>query len=121
VSLSLAIAVAPIGLSKTTELDGDQVLDFYWMDPIDAAKRFISKPKFAGKVYTRYEQQDSVCRPGKRAFGRANSGLIFQSAQYIDMFSAPLLFLFYADKAFSGKHRTHHPIYSKFHFHAKYV
>ena len=25
-------------------LDGDQVLDFYWIDPIDAAKRFISKP-----------------------------------------------------------------------------
>jgi hypothetical protein len=91
------------------------------MDPIDAAKRFISKPKFAGKLYTSYEQQDSVRRPGKRAFGRANSGLVFQSAQYIDMFSAPLLLLFYADKTFSGKHRTHHPIYSKFYFHAKYV
>jgi hypothetical protein len=24
-------------------------LDFYWIDPIEAAKRFISKPKFAGK------------------------------------------------------------------------
>ena len=32
------------------ELDGDQVLDFFWIDPIDAAKRFISKPKFAGKL-----------------------------------------------------------------------
>ncbi len=28
----------------TADLDGDQVLDFYWVDPIDAAKRFIIKP-----------------------------------------------------------------------------
>jgi hypothetical protein len=57
-------------------MDGDQVLDFYRMDPIEAAKRFISKPKFAGKLYTKNERQDSasVRRPGKRAFGRANSG-----------------------------------------------
>jgi hypothetical protein len=48
-------------------MDGDQVLDFYWIDPIDAAKRFISKPKFAGKLYTKFERQDSVRRPGKRA------------------------------------------------------
>jgi len=27
--------------------------------------------------------------------------------------SSPLLLLFYADKSYSGKHRTHHPIYSK--------
>jgi hypothetical protein len=32
----------------------------------------------------------------------------------VDPFSAPLLLLFYADKTFSGKHRCHHPIYSKF-------
>ncbi len=55
-------------------MDGDQVLDFYWIDPIEAAKRFISKPKFAGKLNTKYEQQDSVRRQGKQAFGRANSG-----------------------------------------------
>ena len=93
-------------------LDGDQVLDFYWIDPIDAAKRFISKPKFSGKLYT-YRRQHSTQRPGKRAFGRANSGLVFQACQAVDMFSSPLLLLFYADKSFSGKHRTHHPIYSK--------
>jgi hypothetical protein len=65
------------------------------IDPIKVAKRFISKPKFAGKLYTKYERQDSVRRPGKRAFGRANSGLVFQSAQFIDPFSSPLLLLFY--------------------------
>jgi hypothetical protein len=49
------------------------ILDFYWIDPIEAAKRFIStgKPKFAKKLYTKYERQDSVRRPGKQAFGRA--------------------------------------------------
>jgi hypothetical protein len=52
-------------------------------------------------------------RPGKRAFGRANSGLVFQTAADFDRNSSPLLLLFYADKSFSGKHRTHHPIYSK--------
>ena len=104
----------PKRVSLHEAMDGDQVLDFYWIDPIDAAKRFISKPKFAGKLYTKFERQDSVRRPGKRAFGRANSGLVFQSAQLIDPFSSPLLLLFYADKTFSGKHRSHHPIYSKF-------
>mmetsp|Transcript_55567 Transcript_55567/g.116269 ORF Transcript_55567/g.116269 Transcript_55567/m.116269 type:complete len:171 (-) Transcript_55567:944-1456(-) len=92
-------------------MDGYQVSDFYWIDPIEAAKRFISKPKFAGKLYTKNKRQDSVRRPGKRSFGRANSGLVFQSAQFIDPFSSPLLLLFYADKTFSGKHRSHHPIY----------
>lgn len=97
----------------STELDGDQVLDFYWLDPIAAVKRFVSRPQFAGKLYTKYERQDSLRRPAKRAFGRANSGLVFQSAQLVDVNSSPLLLLFYADKSYSGKHRTHHPIYSK--------
>ena len=104
----------PKRVSLHEAMDRDQVLDFYWIDPIDAAKRFISKPKFAWKLYTKFERQDSVRRPGKQAFGRANSGLVFQSAQLIDPFSSPLLLLFYADKTFSGKHRSHHPIYSKF-------
>jgi len=94
-------------------LDGDQVLDFHWIDPIEAAKRFISRPKFKGKLYTQYERQNSTQRPGKRAFGRANAGLVFQTCQAVDKYSSPLLLLFYADKSFSGKHRTHHPIYSE--------
>ena len=55
----------PHMVSLHEAMDGDQVLDFYWIDPIEAAKRFISKPKFAGKLYTKYERQDSVRRPGK--------------------------------------------------------
>ncbi len=71
-----------------------------WIDPIDseAVKRFISKQKFAGKLNTKYELQDSVLQPGKRAFGRANSGLDFQSAQFIDKCRSSLLLLFYAVK-----------------------
>ena len=42
------------------ELDGNQVLNFYWIDPIDAAKRFISKPKFAKKLYTQYRRENST-------------------------------------------------------------
>ncbi len=86
-------------------MDGDQVLDFYWIDPIDAAKRFISKRKFAGKLYTQFKLENSTQLPGKQAFGRANSGLVFQACQAVDLFSSPLLLLFYADKSFSGKHR----------------
>ena len=96
-----------------TELDGNQTLDFYWIDPVEASKRFAARKKFAGKMYYQFEREESVERPGKRAFGRANSGTVFQTAQLIDMFSVPLLLLFYADKTFSGAHTTHHPIYSK--------
>ncbi len=28
----------------TADLDGGQILEFYWGDPIEAAKRFIVKP-----------------------------------------------------------------------------
>ena len=73
--------------------------------------RFIGQPKFAGKTYFQYERQESELRPNKRAFGRANSGLIFQEAQMLDMFSVPMLHLFYGDKSFSGMNRTNYPIY----------
>jgi hypothetical protein len=36
-------------------LDGNQTLDFYWIDPVDAAKRFISRPKFSRKQYTQFK------------------------------------------------------------------
>ncbi len=74
-------------------------MDFFWIDPIAAAKRFVSRPRFAGKLYTRYERQSSLRRPEKRAYGRANSCLVFQSAQYVDKYSSPLLLLFYADRS----------------------
>jgi hypothetical protein len=75
----------------------------------------IAHCKFRGKLYTQFEPQYSQDqkRRRKRCFGRANSGFVFQAAQAVDPESSPLMIIFYADKSFSGQHRTHHPIYSK--------
>ncbi len=96
-----------------TELDGDQVLMFYWIEPIDAADRMVARPEFTDKFYFHFERQESEQRPTKRAFGRANSGMVFQEAQLLDPFSVPMLHLFYGDKSFSGAHRGHYPIYGE--------
>ena len=61
-------------------MDGDQQLMLYWIDPVDAADHLAAKPELAEKFYF-YERQESEQRPAKRAFGRANSGLVFQEAQ----------------------------------------
>ena len=98
-------------IMMVADLDGDQTLDLYWIDPVDAAVRFAGKPKFVGKFYYQYEREESHTRPGKRAFGRANAGLVFQQAQLVDMHSVPYMLLFYGDKSFSGQHGGHHPIY----------
>ena len=73
----------------------------------------VARPEFADHLYFHYERQDSEQRPTKRAFGRANSGLVFQEAQLLDPFSVPMLHLFYGDKSFSGAHRGHYPIYGE--------
>ena len=95
------------------EKDGEQNLYFCWIDPIEAATRMVAHSKFRDKLYTQFEPQHSEERPNKRVFGRANSGFVFQAAQAVDPDSSPLMLLFYADKSFSGQHRTHHPIYSE--------
>ena len=92
-------------------MDGDQSLMGYWIDPVDAADRLAAKPELAEKFYLHYERQESETRPTKRAFGRANSGLVFQEAQLIDPYSVPMIHLLYADKSFSGQHRGHYPVY----------
>jgi hypothetical protein len=93
------------------ESDGDQVLDFYFIEPREFHKRYICRPEFAGKMYTQFEPEESMVRPGKRAFGRANSAAVFETAQLIDKNCSPYLALFYADASFSGQHRSMHPIY----------
>ena len=60
-----------------------------------------------------YEWQESEQRPTKCAFGRANSGLVFQEVQLLDPFSVPMLHLFHGDKSFSRAHRGHYPIYGE--------
>jgi hypothetical protein len=85
----------------------------YWIDPVDAMDRLVARPEYANKTYLHYERQESEQRPSKRAFGRANSALVFQEAQAIDMFSVPMLHLFYSDKSYSGQNRGHYPGYGK--------
>ena len=95
-----------------SELDGKQVLDFYWTDPIDAMKRYVAKQKYNGKLYTSFQPGKSFFHPDDRAFDLANSGVVFQTAWLVDRGSSPLLALFYADASFSGQSMSHHPIYS---------
>ena len=96
------------------ELDGKQVLDFYWTDPIDAIKRFVAKRQYKNKLYTTFQPGTSIFHPNDRAFDKANSGMVFQGSYLVDSGSSPLLVLFYADASFSGQSMSHHPIYSMF-------
>ena len=92
--------------------DGDQLVDFYWIDPMLVAERIAAKSKYAGNLYLQFELEDSWERPGTRAFGRVNGGLVFEAAYLFDKNSVPLLSVFYADKSFL-KGMSHHPIYRK--------
>jgi 3'-phosphoadenosine 5'-phosphosulfate (PAPS) 3'-phosphatase len=99
-------------------LDGNQLLDFYWIDPIEATVLFITKRQYSGnlKLYTQFAPgtATSYMYQGHRAFDTcANSGMVFEAAQLIDLESSPVLALFFSDASFSGQHMTHHPIYCK--------
>jgi hypothetical protein len=63
-------------------------------------------------MYYQYEPEWSWERPGIRAFGRVNGGLVFESCYIVDKHSVPLLSVFYADKA-HNRGWSHHPIYRK--------
>ena len=94
-------------------LDGNQILDFYWTDAIDAMKRSVAKLQYNGKLYTTFKPGTSAMEPNARVFDKANSGLIFQTFYLLDTGTSQLVALFYADASFSGASMTHHPIYSK--------
>jgi hypothetical protein len=96
------------------ELDGKQVLDFYWTDPIDAIKRFVAKRQNKNKLYTTFQPGTVLFHPNDRAFDKVNSGMVFQGSYLVDSGSSPLLALFYADASFSGQSMSHHLIYSTF-------
>ena len=93
-------------------MDGDQLVDFYWIDPMLTAERIAAKTKYAGHLYLQFEMEDSWERPGIRAFGRVNGGLVFEAAYIYDKTSVPMLSVFYADKSHL-KGMLHHPIYRK--------
>ena len=66
-------------------------MKFYWIYLIDLACRQLEDPTFAGKLYHQFEQQDDGF--GKRVFEKANSGLVFESFQMLDMECAPALII----------------------------
>ena len=91
-------------------MDGNQLLDCFWIDPIEAIIRFVAKQEYSSKRYTQFVPGTSYLNPGQRAFDAcANSGLVFEAAQ---LNSSPVLALFFSDASFAGQHMTHHPIYS---------
>ncbi len=73
------VSIAHIWLCPA-KLDGRQVLDFYWTDPIDAMKRMVAKMQYRGKLYTKFEPGESILVPDGRAFDQANSGMVFQGS-----------------------------------------
>ena len=97
-------------------MDGNQILDFYWTDAIDAMKRSVAKLQYNGKLYTTFKPGTSAMEPNARVFDKANSGLIFQTFYLLDTGTSQLVALFYADASFSGASMSHHPIYSKYLF-----
>ncbi len=94
--------------------DGDQPVVFYYIDPGHALERHADKLKLKNKFYYQYEREESWTRPGVRAFGRVNGGLVFQGFQTIAGNAVPLCHVLHADKAGSTKHCFHHPIYGEF-------
>ncbi len=95
------------------DLDGNQVLDFYWTDPIDAMIRSVAKLQYRDRLYTTFKPGTSALDPNARVFDQANSGMIFQTFHLLDMGCSQLVALFYADASFSSASMTHHPIYSE--------
>jgi hypothetical protein len=91
-------------------LDGNQILDFYWTDAIDAMKRSVAKLQYNGKLYTTFKPGTSAMDPNARVFDKANSGMIFQTFYLFDTGSSQLAALFYADASFSRASMSHHPI-----------
>ena len=39
-------------------MDGDQLVDFYWIDPMLTAERIAAKTKYAGHLYLQFEMED---------------------------------------------------------------
>ena len=53
-------------------MDGDQLVDFYWIDTILTAEGKAVKSKYAGNQYLHFEIEDSWERPGVCTFGCVN-------------------------------------------------
>ena len=40
-------------------MDGDQLVDFYWIDPMLTAERIAAKSQYAGHMYYQFELEES--------------------------------------------------------------
>ncbi len=74
-------------------MDGNQVLQFYWTNAIDAMISGVSKIHFKGKRYTTLKPGMSITHPMVCAFDLADSGMVFLSAYLVDTSSSLLLAL----------------------------
>ncbi len=48
-------------------MDGDQLVGFYWIDPMVTAERIAATSQYAGHLYLQFELEESWDRPGNRA------------------------------------------------------
>jgi len=59
-------------------MDGDQNLELYWIDPVDAMDRLVARPEFKGKIYLQYERQESEQRQPKEHLAMQIRALCFK-------------------------------------------
>jgi len=99
-----------------SEKGGNQVLNFYWIDPINAIKRYIIKIKVCQEIlhaiWTSIFQQGSQPTCLFKIKFRNHISNHISSIPVAQPKGFPCLALFYADASFNGQHMTHHPIYS---------
>ncbi len=93
-----------------SELDGQNVLKFYFIDLLDAVVRSAQDPTLEGKLYHTFEASHD--QEGNRMFDKATSGLVFETFYLLDTESAPLITIVVSDASFQGN-TTQHPLYRK--------
>jgi hypothetical protein len=64
---------------------GDHLVDFYWIDPMFAAEPIAAQFDFSGKLYLRFEPEESWERPGVCTFGNVNGGHVFEDVQTLEV------------------------------------
>ena len=66
-----------------TEKDGNQPVDFYWIDSLLSVVQIAGKSKYVRKLYLQFEPEESWKRAVICACSRVND-LVFESAYLID-------------------------------------
>uniref|UniRef100_A0A7S0QVU3 Uncharacterized protein n=1 Tax=Cryptomonas curvata TaxID=233186 RepID=A0A7S0QVU3_9CRYP len=80
--------------SLAEALDGNQILDFYWTDAIDAMKRSVAKLQYNGKLYTTFKPGTSAMEPNARVFDKAGiSGTLASICSPYQLIKATLMYM----------------------------